>query len=87
MTPVLTRRLPADTTIVVDGEPVEARVGETVASALLATDRWSSIYCGMGVCFACLVALDGRMTVRACLERVRPGMKVTTAARGRDGSD
>jgi predicted molibdopterin-dependent oxidoreductase YjgC len=71
--------LAIDTTIVVDGTEIPARSGETVAAALLTTGRWASLYCGMGVCFACLVAVDERPNVRACVERVRPGMRVDTA--------
>jgi predicted molibdopterin-dependent oxidoreductase YjgC len=31
----------------------------------------------MGVCFDCLVTIDGAFNVRACLEPVRAGMKIT----------
>ncbi|MBI1734605.1 MAG: (2Fe-2S)-binding protein [Candidatus Rokubacteria bacterium] len=73
--------------LVVDGRPVEAYAGESVAAALLAaglrtfrtTDRDvapRSYYCGMGVCHDCLVAVDGVPYVRACLTPVREGMRV-----------
>ena len=30
----------------------------------------------MGICFECLVRVDGRQNVRACMTRVRAGMRV-----------
>lgn len=81
------RRFASDTTIVFDGDEIPARTGEAVAAALLATGRWASLYCGMGACFACLVTVDGCPGVRACMERVRPGMNVETRnTLGRDGA-
>jgi predicted molibdopterin-dependent oxidoreductase YjgC len=73
--------------IVVDGRPVEAYAGESVAAALLAagirtfrtTDRREasrSYYCGMGVCHDCLVTVDDVPYVRACQTPVRAGMRV-----------
>jgi len=91
------RRLPdaavAVVTISVDGLEVSARAGETVAAALLAADfdafRTSGIsgasrgpYCMMGVCFDCLVSIDGIGSRQACLVQVREGMRVETQ-RGR----
>lgn len=72
----------------VDGERVEAFMGETVATALLAsgrrafrrTDRLGTprgMYCGIGLCFDCLVAVDG-VRVRACQTPVAAGMRVDT---------
>jgi len=72
----------------VDGRAINARVGDTVASALLtagiqpfrrtrsAAPR--SVFCGMGVCYDCAVTIDGLRSVRACMTRVRNGMKVET---------
>ena len=73
--------------IVVDGRPVDAYAGESVAAALLAaglrtfrtTDRAGmprSYYCGMGICHDCLVTIDEVASVRACMTAVRPGMRV-----------
>ena len=38
------------------------------------------LYCGMGVCFDCLVSIDGCFGVRACLQQVRDGMQVKTTS-------
>ena len=35
-------------------------------------------YCGMGVCYCCLVKIDGRHKRRACQTLVQPGMSVET---------
>jgi sarcosine oxidase subunit alpha len=71
----------------VDGAPVAAAAGTSLAAALLQTGqvrlRTSCTgqprgpLCGMGTCYECLVRVDGRM-VRACLEPVRAGMEVRT---------
>lgn len=76
-------------TILVDDEPVEARIGETVASALLAhgrrvlrrTDRRGAprgLFCGIGVCYDCLVTVDGIGHRRACLTPVHANLRVET---------
>ena len=75
--------------LTVDGESVPAYAGETVATVLLALGRLTfrhtdhgraprGLYCGMGVCFDCLVTIDGQPNVRACLTPVRAGMVVET---------
>ena len=75
--------------ITVDGKPVQARAGDTVAAALLAAglDRCRTTpvtgaprapYCLMGVCFDCLVTIDGVGSRQGCLVPVREGMMVET---------
>lgn len=74
--------------IEVDGEPVRAFEGETIAGALLASGRRilrhtpkgsaRGLFCGMGACFDCLVEVDGDPSVRSCITPVRHGMKVRT---------
>jgi len=87
------RRLPdPDTetvTLSIDGRSIEARVGDSVAAALLAAgivvcrttpagDAPRAPFCMMGVCFDCLVAIDGTASRQACLVRVRDGMRIDT---------
>lgn len=70
----------------VNGAPVRARAGQSVAAALAAEDRIAlrrtrggalrGVFCGMGVCYDCLVTVDGRANERACLTTVREGMRV-----------
>ena len=76
--------------ITVDGVPVPAYEGETIAGALLASGRraWRhtrhgqprGLYCGIGLCFDCLVTVDGTPNVRACLTPVAAGMVVETGS-------
>jgi predicted molibdopterin-dependent oxidoreductase YjgC len=65
----------------------EAYEGETVAAALLATGQCvlrktarrnqpRGLFCGMGVCFDCLVCIDGQPGRQACLTPVSDGMRV-----------
>jgi predicted molibdopterin-dependent oxidoreductase YjgC len=70
-----------------DGEAVEGQEGDSVAAALLALGiaacRTTAVsgtprgpYCMMGVCFDCLVEIDGAGNRQACLVRLREGMAV-----------
>ena len=36
------------------------------------------VFCGMGVCFDCLVVIDGEPSRRACVTFVTEGMRVET---------
>jgi predicted molibdopterin-dependent oxidoreductase YjgC len=73
-------------TIAVDGEPVLAYAGETVATVLIAEGHRATrttvggeprgVFCGMGVCFDCLVVVDGVPNTRACMTFVAEGMDV-----------
>jgi predicted molibdopterin-dependent oxidoreductase YjgC len=76
----------APVSLTLDGRPVTAYEGETVAALLLAEGHVAmrttpggaprGIFCGMGVCFDCLVVLDGVPNTRACVTWVREGMAV-----------
>ena len=78
----------ATVTIYIDGCAVTAEAGESIAAAMLRQpmgwSRTTSVsqsrrapYCMMGVCFECLVAVDGRGSLQGCLTPVRDGMRVT----------
>lgn len=73
----------------IDGTLRQAFEGETVASVMLANGERTlrntrkaheprGIFCGIGVCYDCLVVVDGRSNVRACMTRAIPRMKVQT---------
>ncbi|MBL8311484.1 MAG: (2Fe-2S)-binding protein [Burkholderiales bacterium] len=73
--------------LVVEGRPVQARAGDTVAAAMLAVGvavfRETPVsgaprapLCMMGVCFDCLVEVDGRPNVQACMTPVAEGMQI-----------
>jgi aerobic-type carbon monoxide dehydrogenase small subunit (CoxS/CutS family) len=78
----ITRGQPFD--IQVNGKQVIAYQGETIATVLLAAGwhmfRHSALsgeprgmYCGMGLCFDCLVTVNGQPNVRACVTFAQPG--------------
>lgn len=70
-----------------DGLSIEAASTDTVAAALIAAGitafRTTAVnansrgpWCMMGVCFDCLVEIDGTANQQACMTLVRPGMQV-----------
>jgi predicted molibdopterin-dependent oxidoreductase YjgC len=74
--------------ILLDGRELPAREGQTIAAALMVagcrafrmTPRRGEprgLFCGMGVCFDCVVLLEG-VSVRACQTPVRDGMRIAT---------
>jgi len=78
---------PQAVTIFIDGRPVTAELGESVAAVLLRQQEgWSRTtpvsqsprapYCMMGVCFECLVEIDGQGSVQSCLTPVANGMRI-----------
>ena len=77
-----------------DDKTISAVSGQSVGAALLATNQRSlrktrfnedkrGIFCGIGVCFDCLVVIDGITNQRACIIEAKHGMKVQT----QDGSN
>lgn len=72
------------------GVAVPAQPGQSVAAALVAagiTDwrttrgrgRPRGLFCGIGVCFDCLIAIDGARAERACLVPAADGMRLGDA--------
>lgn len=93
------RRLPdageATIRFTIDGRPATARPGDSVAAAMLAAGvdacRTTPVsgaargpYCLMGVCFECLVVIDGIGNRQACLVPVEDGMRVERQQGARD---
>ena len=91
------RRLPdanaAMIAVTIDGRAAQVRAGDTVAAALLSAGILASRaadvsgaprapYCMMGVCFECLVTVDGVGNRQGCLVPVAAGMRIETQ-RGR----
>lgn len=73
----------------VDGEAVQAFAGETVAAALMADGRRAlrvtairqegrGYYCGMGVCWDCMMWLEGEGSMQTCRLLAVPGMRIRT---------
>ncbi len=76
-------------TFFMDDTPVRAYRGESIAAALLAAGRGygrvttrlrerRGPYCVMGVCWECVVVVDGQPNVRSCVTPVAPDMRVET---------
>jgi len=72
-------------TVTFGGRAVPAGEGQSVAAALTAAGvrSWRTtrrggqprgLFCGIGICFDCLLTIDGRPGQRACLVPVRDGM-------------
>jgi predicted molibdopterin-dependent oxidoreductase YjgC len=73
--------------VTIDGKPFTARDGDTVAATLLAAGlvacRTTPVsgsargpFCMMGVCFDCLVVIDGRANQQGCMIPAAEGMKL-----------
>lgn len=73
--------------ITIDGVQFDVPAGETVAAALLASGIWHTRttavsdsprapFCLMGVCYECLMVIDGKPNQRACREVVNDGMRI-----------
>ena len=74
-------------TLWLEENPIQAREGENVAAALLAAGvecLWTAHgsakprmpYCWMGVCYECLLEIDGEPNRQSCLIIVKDGMRV-----------
>ncbi|MBM3356522.1 MAG: (2Fe-2S)-binding protein [Betaproteobacteria bacterium] len=84
------RRLPETAaqpvTVVIDGRPVRVPFDLTAAAAVLIGDgitRTTPVsgsprapYCMMGVCFDCLMEIDGVPNTQACMVPVAEGMRI-----------
>ncbi len=78
------------------GRLLTAREGQTVAAVLseagirvfrqTATGKPRGLFCGMGVCFECLVTVDGVPDQRACITPVRPEMEIELQVGSDDGA-
>ena len=87
------RQLPNDdidsVEVILNGKKVLAPLGTTVAAMALANGiratRTTPIsnsnrapFCMMGVCYDCLMVIDGKANQRACATYVKNGMQVQT---------
>ena len=80
---------PTPVTITVDGEPATGVAGQSLAGVILGSGtlgfrRTSAgnaprgVFCGIGVCFDCVVEVNGQRDVRACQRRASAGDVVLT---------
>ncbi|QLD12060.1 (2Fe-2S)-binding protein [Microbacterium oleivorans] len=74
-------------TFAFDGAPVPFRPGQSVGAALAASGitSWRTtrgageprgLFCGIGVCYDCLLSVDGLRSQRACVTVARAGQDV-----------
>ena len=82
-------------TICFEGTEIKTDRGQTLAAALLSagvdpfrtsvvTGEPRAPYCLMGVCFECLLTVDGVQNRQSCLIEVCDGMTVSRQHRARD---
>jgi D-hydroxyproline dehydrogenase subunit gamma len=75
-------------TVTIDGQQVAMREGDSVAAAVLLAghriyrttivdEAPRAPFCMMGICFDCLVEVDGIPNRQGCLLPVREGMRIT----------
>lgn len=78
------------------GAEVPAEPGQSVGAALVAAGildwrttrgqgRPRGLFCGIGVCFDCLITVDGARTERACLVPAADGMRLGDAMETGEG--
>lgn len=77
-------------TFTFNGREFSGEEGQSIAAALIAADQRElrrtrfdsqprSIYCGIGICFDCVVIVDGIANQRSCLIEIKDGMNVESA--------
>jgi hypothetical protein len=75
--------------VTLDGVPLDALPGQTIAAVLWSAgitawrttrvhERPRGVFCGIGVCFDCLVTVNDVPNRRACMVPARPGDVITT---------
>jgi hypothetical protein len=79
----------APLTITVDGVPLAGLAGQSIAGVILASGSLAlrrtsqsgkprGVFCGIGVCFDCLVEVNDQRDVRACKRKAADGDAVLT---------
>jgi len=73
-----------------NGEKFTGTQGQSIAAALIANEQRKlrrtrfgeeprSIFCGIGICFDCIVTIDGVANQRACLIEISSDMNVESS--------
>jgi len=73
-----------------NGEALTGLSGQSIAAALLShgvrelrvtrfNEKPRSIFCGIGICFDCVVVVNGVANQRACLIEIAEGMTIVSA--------
>jgi predicted molibdopterin-dependent oxidoreductase YjgC len=75
--------------LTIDGREITAHRGQSVGAALVDAGirswrttrrnaRPRGLFCGIGICYDCLITVDGAPNQRACLVPAAPGLRLTT---------
>jgi len=70
-----------------EGRMIDAYPGQSVAAAILSqgegilrqtrnSEKPRGVFCGIGICFDCLVVVDGIPNQRSCLLEAHPDLRV-----------
>ena len=76
-----------EVTFTFNGESFKGLEGQSIAAALMASgvrelrktrfdEEPRLIFCGIGICFDCVVVVDGVANPRACLVEITDGAKI-----------
>jgi len=74
-----------------NGKSISCEEGQSIAAAMIAVgnrelrttrfgDEPRSIFCGIGVCYDCVVVVNGVANQRSCLIEAKDAMKVESAS-------
>ena len=83
-------------TLMFDGRPVPALAGDSVGAALTRAGvrawrntrrkgRPRGLFCGIGICYDCLLTVDGAPDQRVCLVPAADGMELTSGSEHENG--
>jgi sarcosine oxidase subunit alpha len=74
--------------ITVNGSPITAYKGQTIAAAILASGlrvfrvtkgrKMRGPFCGIGICFDCRMRVNGISNVRTCMTLATPGCEIVS---------
>lgn len=82
-------------TFTFDGREIPLGPGQSVGAALMSAGirswrttrkngRPRGLFCGIGICYDCLITIDGVPNQRACLTPAEPGMQVSGGAQAEE---
>lgn len=72
----LSDRASSEVTFTFDGRPITASAGVRACRTTPVSEAPRGPYCLMGICFECLVRIDGMDNRQGCLVTVQEGMRV-----------
>ena len=79
--------MPDSITVLVNGQSIAVKPGDSVAAAIAIANQPFRIsvtgesrapLCGMGICFECRVTINGQLHCRSCQIVCQPGMDIKT---------